>query len=85
MTVAEAKARLLALDEPGQPRGAGPSPSFLLPAAGAALLLGIVLARRRRSARVATIVALAANPAVRSAAAALAGTALKRFIPASAR
>lgn len=85
MSVADAKARLLALDEPTA-RGSSPFSSFVLPAAGAALLLGLLLSRRRpRGLGLMSLGALAANPALRTTLVTLAGVALRRFLAPPAR
>lgn len=84
LTTAEAKARLLALDEPGD-GSPGRARSFVLPAAGAALILGILLTRPRRGTMLGSIAALAANPALRNAVIALAGAALRPFLSPPAR
>lgn len=84
LTTAEAKSRLLALDEPGDGSPGG-TRSFVLPAAGAAFILGILLSRPRRGSLLGNIAALAANPALRSAAFSLAGAALRPFLSPPAR
>ena len=84
LSVEEAKARLLALDERAE--GSSPFPSLALPAAAGAMLLGFLLTRRkRRGLGLMSLGALAANPALRSALVAVAGAAIRRFVVPPAR
>lgn len=84
MSVHEAKARLLSLD--AEPEGRSPMASFAVPAAGAALLLGIMISRRRRRGLgLMSLGALAANPALRGAFIGLARTAAQRMLASAAR
>ncbi len=80
LSIAEAKARLL---NTGEPSLGGPSlpKSWALPAVGAAVLAGFLLARRRRrGVGLFSLGALAMTPAVRSMVVAAASTAIRRYL-----
>jgi hypothetical protein len=80
MSIAEAKARLLAGEAPRWSSPAIPR-SWTLPAVGGALLVGYFLARKRRGRLGAwSIGALMLNPTLRSAAMGIAVTAARRIM-----
>ncbi len=80
LSPAEAKARLLALDEPS-PGAASLPKSWAFPAVGAAVLAGFLLARRRRrGVGLFSLGALAMTPAVRSMVVGAAGTAIRHYL-----
>jgi hypothetical protein len=81
MSIAEAKARLLAGEAPGRSSPAIPR-SWTLPAVGGALLVGYFLARKRRGGKLGawSIGALMLNPTLRSAAMGIAVTAARRIM-----
>lgn len=80
LSAAEAKARLLALDEPSSGAASLPK-SWAIPAVGAAVLAGFLLARRRgRRVGLSGLGALAMTPAVRNMVLAAASTAVRRYL-----